>query len=356
MNRYRFSGSINFRKGSGDRRIIMSKKRIEWIDIAKAYGIIAVVIGHALASGTTTHIIYWWHMPLFFIIGGFFLKPIDAAKLTEWKRFFNKRIHRDLLVYFIAGIGLITLYSILYNEDWQYLVNHLSRLMVGGRALNLYTSTFWFINVYLISIVAITLLISTVKSRWLQFAIVSGGLFLSTCYDKFDWLTFYNFKMMPWNLDIVLIAAFFTYIGYLFLHTDYSWIEKPRPITLLVTGMGILIAGYINGNFNFKFSMKSHMIDASLPKILLLAMIPLIFSFGVFGLSYLTSRLSGSFILATIGQHTMIIMYLHNALLDIASMAGITNVATQVIIAVIVPMLITRIKQPVMQNRSLYLG
>ncbi len=41
----------------------MLKKRIEWIDIAKAYGIIAVVFGHALASGTTTNMIYWWHMP-----------------------------------------------------------------------------------------------------------------------------------------------------------------------------------------------------------------------------------------------------------------------------------------------------
>lgn len=61
------------------------EKRIEWIDIAKAYGIIAVVFGHALASGNTTNIIYWWHMPLFFIVGGFFLKPIDATKLEHWK-------------------------------------------------------------------------------------------------------------------------------------------------------------------------------------------------------------------------------------------------------------------------------
>ncbi|EEI19338.1 hypothetical protein G8J22_02152 [Lentilactobacillus hilgardii] len=333
----------------------MKKKRIEWIDIAKAYGIIAVVIGHALASGTTTHIIYWWHMPLFFIIGGFFLKPINAKKLIEWKRFFNKRLYRDLLIYFMAGIGLILLYSILYNKDWQYLVNHLSRLIVGGRTLNLYTSTFWFINVYLLSICAVTLLISTVKSRWIQLGIVSATLFAGTCYDKVDWMHLYSFETMPWNVDIVLIAAFFTYIGYLFFHTHYQWIEKPVPIASLLVLSGTLVVLYLNNSFDFQFSLKSHEIQSSLPKVVMLATIPLIFSFGVMGLSYLTSHLESSFILATIGQHTMIIMYLHNALLDITSMAGIENVATKVIIAIIVPMLITLVKRPVTRNRSLYL-
>lgn len=333
----------------------MKKKRIEWIDIAKAYGIIAVVIGHALASGTTTHIIYWWHMPLFFIVAGFFLKPIDAKKLSAWQKFFNKRLYRDLLIYFMAGIGLILLYSILYNEDWQYLVNHLSRLIVGGRTLNLYTSTFWFINVYLVSISVVTLLISLVKSRWLQLGIVLTMLFLGTCYDKITWLRLYSFQTMPWNLDIVLIAAFFTYIGYLFFHANYHWIENPAAIAGLVTLAGTLIILYLNHDFNFQFSMKSHEIQSSLPKVLVLATIPLIFSFGVMGLSYLTAHFEGSFILATIGQHTMIIMYLHNALLDIASMAGIDNIATKVIVALIVPMLITLVKRPVTKNRSLYL-
>lgn len=333
----------------------MRKKRIEWIDIAKAYGIIAVVIGHALASGNTTHIIYWWHMPLFFIIGGFFLKPLNAKKLTDWRRFFNKRLYRDLLIYFMAGIGLILLYSILYNKDWQYLVNHLSRLIVGGRTLNLYTSTFWFINVYLLSITAVTLLISTVKSRWWQLAIVSALLFAGTCYDKIDWLQLYSFKTLPWNADIVLIAAFFTYIGYLVFHTNYRWLERPLPITEMLLTAGTLIGLYLNHYFNFEFSMKSHEIQSSLPKVLMLATIPLIFSFGVMGLSYLTSRFERSFILAIIGQHTMIIMYLHNALLDIAGMAGIENIATKVIIAIIIPMLITLIKRPVTHNRSLYL-
>lgn len=333
----------------------MSKKRIEWIDIAKAYGIIAVVFGHAMASGSTTNIIYWWHMPLFFIIGGFFLKPINAAKLEHWKRFFNKRIYRDLLIYFTAGIGLILLYSILYNKDWDYLINHLSRLLVGGRTLNLYTSTFWFVNVYLISITAVTLLISTVKSRITQLIIVGTGLFLSTCYDKIDWMNLYNYQTMPWNLDIVLIAGFFTYIGYLFFHTNWKWIEKPLPIALLIGASLGIIGLYLNHQFNFEFSMKSHLIQSSEPKVLMIATIPLIFSFGVMGISSLTSKLPIGLFLSTIGKHTMIIMYLHGALLDIVEQAGIEDVGVKVMIALVIPMLLTLLKQPVLRRNSIYL-
>ncbi len=332
-----------------------TKKRIAWIDIAKAYGIIAVVIGHALQSGITTNIIYWWHMPLFFIVGGFFLKPITPTKLTEWKAFFNKRLYRDLLIYFLAGIGLILLYCLVHDESWPYLINHLSRLIIGGRTLNLYTSTFWFINVYLLSITAVTLLISTIKSRWWQFLIVTSALFLGTCYDKVDWLRFYSYKTLPWNLDIVLITVFFTYIGYLFLHTDYHWIEKPENITLLITAAGFIVAGYLSGYLNFRLSLKSHLIEGSLPKVILLATIPLIFSFGIMGLSYVTSQLSGSFILSIIGQHTMIIMYLHRALLDMTALLGIHNIMTQIIIAIIVPMLLTLIKKPIIQHHPPYL-
>lgn len=87
----------------------------------------------------------------------------------------------------------------------------------------------------------------------------------------------------------------------------------------------------------------------------MLATIPLIFSFGVMGLSALTSKLSIGLLLSTIGKHTMIIMYLHGALLDIAEQAGIENVVVKVMIALVIPMLLALLKQPVVRRNSIYL-
>jgi polysaccharide biosynthesis protein PslL len=48
------------------------KQREIWIDVAKGLGIITVVIGHSEIP-FAKHYFYWFHMPLFFILSGYFL-------------------------------------------------------------------------------------------------------------------------------------------------------------------------------------------------------------------------------------------------------------------------------------------
>ncbi len=48
------------------------EKRNNAIDIAKGFGIILMVIGHAEMPGILNRSIYLFHMPLFFIAAGYF--------------------------------------------------------------------------------------------------------------------------------------------------------------------------------------------------------------------------------------------------------------------------------------------
>ena len=57
----------------------MSAKRLDYIDAAKAIAIILVIIGHSnwlSAIPRVGRMIYSFHMPLFFIISGFFWKSL----------------------------------------------------------------------------------------------------------------------------------------------------------------------------------------------------------------------------------------------------------------------------------------
>ena len=45
----------------------MKEERIHYIDIAKAFGIIAIVVGHIYGDGYIRHILYAFHVPLFFL-------------------------------------------------------------------------------------------------------------------------------------------------------------------------------------------------------------------------------------------------------------------------------------------------
>lgn len=50
-------------------------KRIEWVDIAKAIAMFCVVIGHSCGRNTLVwNWVYSFHMPMFFILGGYTIK------------------------------------------------------------------------------------------------------------------------------------------------------------------------------------------------------------------------------------------------------------------------------------------
>ena len=75
-------------------------KRQPEFDVAKGVGILAVIIGHGAGTPTILrNLIFSFHMPLFFIISGFFMKP--TQKLT-WS-FVKKQAKALLLPYVITS-------------------------------------------------------------------------------------------------------------------------------------------------------------------------------------------------------------------------------------------------------------
>ena len=66
-------------------------KVIEYMNVAKAIGIILIVVGHSFAEESTSSIrsfVYLFHVPLFFILSGYFFddKYIDKPILLIIKR------------------------------------------------------------------------------------------------------------------------------------------------------------------------------------------------------------------------------------------------------------------------------
>lgn len=61
------------------------KKRIEYIDIFRAIGIILMVAGHVGFGNVFTRYIQSFHMPLFFLVTGFFYKETDFCTMMKKK-------------------------------------------------------------------------------------------------------------------------------------------------------------------------------------------------------------------------------------------------------------------------------
>lgn len=65
------------------------KLRMQWLDTAKAFGILLVYIGHCNIPGWNGYI-YLFHMPFFFIISGFLWNKEKNISLS-FKEYFKKK-------------------------------------------------------------------------------------------------------------------------------------------------------------------------------------------------------------------------------------------------------------------------
>lgn len=172
--------------------------RIGWIDTAKGYGIIMVIIGH-LSTPYITSIIYFFHMPLFFFISGFLFKEDSSFEI-----FIKKKIKRFLIPYLFLSTVIIVFNFIYINNSFSLIKNELISFLIQRR----YT-TLWFVTCLFIMN-----LISYLLKRFVKNDIVIFMIILGTCLGC---IIYWRTKGNPlvWNVDISVISLPFFYCGYL---------------------------------------------------------------------------------------------------------------------------------------------
>ena len=86
-------------------------KRIDYIDAAKGVGILLMILGHCYYVGTVpglSRVIYSFHMPLFFIISGLFIKPLSLKEGV-------KKYAKAYLKPYLVACGLMLLLTIVLH-------------------------------------------------------------------------------------------------------------------------------------------------------------------------------------------------------------------------------------------------
>lgn len=317
------------------------KKRVLWADYAKCFGIIAVVTGHAINDvagkglDVTYNVIYWWHMPLFFMIGGFFLKKI-SHDFKGWSYLFGHRIKPLLIAYFLNGAILIILSHFFRQQSWEYTFSYFGRLIYGGSTLDNYLSVFWYMTTYMLAIFMTTLLISYVKKVWLQFAIAIGSFALGVALQD---ITFFGSADFPWDAQIALLAVFWMLLGYYVfkLFPKINWHHKQLfAFVGTLTFIGLIYL-YATDNLDFVLWLKSSNIHNALQAFVIPPILCLVVFIACEGLEHL-----GNFAPITfIGKNTEIIMFYHRAAFDITTLTVFTdNWYFRIIIGLAAPILL----------------
>jgi len=179
------------------------QQKINWIDNLKAIGILAVILGH-IASPFGAFI-FSWHMPLFFILAGFFIKYE-----LSMKEFFIKDFKRLMIPYFIfaiVGLVLEPLKRIALHRDsldYLYEIQGIFIWMDMPSLINHYGFVLWFLPALFFGRVFLFLMNKRITSILIQSVIIL--ILFSVSF----------FVNLPFGIDNALNAILFIFTGSLF--------------------------------------------------------------------------------------------------------------------------------------------
>ena len=177
--------------------------KILWVDNLKFFGILAVVLGHI--SSPFGGFIFSFHMPLFFIIAGFFIKFDLSIKDFIVKDF--KRLMIPYFIFAILGFVLeIVKRYVLHREKLNY-IEEASGIFIWmdmESLINTYAFVLWFLPTLFFAKIILYIVKNYIKNLLVQLFIVS------ICFS----ISFYI--NLPFAIDNAMNALVYVFIGNMF--------------------------------------------------------------------------------------------------------------------------------------------
>lgn len=206
--------------------------RINWIDMAKGYGIIFVMIGH-LYIPAITPLIYTFHMPLFFFLSGYVFSTKSSIHI-----FIERKIKRLIIPYICLSIPLM-IANIFFQDDGDFcssnIMNEITSFIIQERH-----TTLWFIACLFMQ----NLLLYPI-AKYASFRYQCILIFILCIVGVSLWR--FSITALPWNFDVSLVAIPYFFIGYRMKTTHKDSIIATTKKPIITTCVIILcILGYGN--------------------------------------------------------------------------------------------------------------
>lgn len=224
----------------------MNNKRNTQVDVMRGFGILLVIMGHVYAPHILKYIICSFHMPLFFIISGYYFKPERAPSEVA-----EKGLKRLLVPYIFTCLCIIVIeviVALVKNDDigktfYIWFIASLyglpGRLDIPNISEIERIGAIWFFEALFWAQIELSI-VSKVKGIKRQIGLVTT-IFLSAYFvSAYFWF--------PLNIGTGLTTAVFLYIGYLI--KKYNIMEKDNRnwmvIAISLSSICVIIA-FIKG-------------------------------------------------------------------------------------------------------------
>lgn len=215
----------------------MTRQRSDTVNMAKAVGIILMVIGHSGCPQWLHDLIYVFHMPLFFFLSGYCLKEhyLDQKLLFARKRM--KRVWWTFVKWNLLFFALNPLFfHVGITNEW-YALDALPQVLSQVLTMRLWhelLGPYWFLRYLLLS----------------SFAVV-GLCWLLRGHERLTHALFLLMPVVPTVLALTglwpglkgqgLLCCFFYYAGFALRGRDFTWRSWHFPVAVATTVAASLV-------------------------------------------------------------------------------------------------------------------
>ncbi len=238
------------------------RKRIDYLDIAKGIGILCVIAGHMVME-MVTKFVSLFHMPLFFLISGYFLDTRSDLRV------YMKKKARQLLIPYSFTCIAICVFSMLKSwvssgreELWSTLWTSILSSVYGAGVDYMLpgqieeVGAIWF----LLALIWALLIVKYFAGKERGYIYILSIAYISYVTSRYLWL--------PFSIQAGGTAAVFVYVGYLARRKQEKMKKEEFMVNYFLLGFGIFLTWFeykfgetvvvaANGYWDVLFNMTS---------------------------------------------------------------------------------------------------
>ncbi|OUQ26608.1 hypothetical protein B5E77_08950 [Lachnoclostridium sp. An131] len=293
----------------------MEKKRVLWLDIAKAAGIIIVLLVHTGRSfGPVSFFGGMFYMPIFFVLAGmtFRYKPEESfADFTKKKArrllvpyfgynlflFLFFFVKNDLLAGQVSAQSFFPLLGILYSRNCLFPADAPGNVYF----MQILNAPTWFLTCMFLAYLIFWLLMRAAKGNMKKALYLNFGLLLASVL-----LHYLCPVLLPWSLDCALYSVSFLMFGSSLARRELVEKLYRKPGILVLLAAAFIGLSCLNGSVNMSVADYGR-------SMILYLVIGGLGSFLVMEASLFLEKHAGVFAKACgfLGRHTMPVLCLH---------------------------------------------
>ncbi len=291
------------------------------MNVAKAFGICLVVLGHSFTETSNSPIrafVYLFHVPLFFIISGFFFKE---DYLSTPKNFILGRLRRLWVPFLLWSVPFILLHNIFFKLDiyspkvtfrgasvpYYSIADIFVRLakLIFFQESEQLLGGFWFLPCLFFTAI-IFFVFSFISSKLKKSYALPVLCVLGFILGNFMFYKNIRFPFIPYDFRLFFIITFLFLIGFL-----YKKYEHLVPINSYFSLLCLLLLVFVLTIGHYKIDSINNTVGYLPKAILYLVFTPILGTYITLYLSKMISRYRIADFFDYIGRNTITILALH---------------------------------------------